>query len=234
MVMLIRFRRFMVNISPFIKVGILMASLGLVWAFPSLLSMLALAVCYLVLLPMIWALSSHKFYLMIGVPILFAWLGMVPLLFNKTEGMGDLFVVGYYGVTWRSVYLLLTVMLRSAASILAMFFFAFTTPVEQLLDMANKMRLPKPLIELVWFVFWQIQLLSKTILQVYRAQVSRLAYQKRFVDKQHVGWLVGGVFTHAIVKSQQYNKALEARGYNGELRFVRLPHKGIATNCDFK
>jgi len=115
----------------------------------------------------------------------------------------------------------LLVISRVMGCVAAMNFLALTTPMTDLFRLAQQMRMPDTLIDLMTLMYRYIFVLFETMERMLKAQQGRLGYATFKSGITSAGLLATRLFLDAYRRSQQLQIALEARGYeSGNLRLL--------------
>lgn len=112
------------------------------------------------------------------------------------------------------------VVTRALGATAAMNFLAMTTPLVDLVDLFRRMRVPAILIDVMTVMYRFIFVLLGSLNRTYVAQDSRLGYSSRGRSMISAGLLGSRLFIDSYQRSQRLQTALDARGYDGELRVL--------------
>jgi len=111
-------------------------------------------------------------------------------------------------------------MARSLGALSCLYFFALTTPLTQLVSMLNVLRVPGLISELLLLIYRFTFVLLDVATAIYLAQSARNGYARIKNGYFSLGQLVANLFLKAMAKGRAVFLALEARGYQGELRVL--------------
>ncbi|MDM8520766.1 cobalt ECF transporter T component CbiQ [Anaerolineales bacterium HSG6] len=110
---------------------------------------------------------------------------------------------------------------RALGSAAAMNFLALTTPLVDLIDLGRRSHVPPVLLDISSLIYRYIFILLDTLIRKRSAQESRLGYQTSYLRAMHnAALLASQLFIDAFRRSERLQTALDARGYNGELRVL--------------
>jgi cobalt/nickel transport system permease protein len=170
---------------------------------------------------LIGAKISYKSYLkLLVLPTFFLMTSVLAILLSiSTTDVDVLNPIWQFEIgTWKlymstyNVNQAQQVVFTVLASISCMYFFMLTTPIHQLIWLLQKVRIPQLFIELVVFTYRFIFVLMDNMQEIYVAQSSRLAYQKRSGWLTSVSQLIVGLFIKSIRSAKELQIALDSRG----------------------
>jgi cobalt/nickel transport system permease protein len=152
----------------------------------------------------------------------------VPLLFTKD---GDaLFTLQPFGWTAseQGLTAVLTILTKSWLSVVAAIILTATTPALELLRAMRALAVPRILVATVSFMYRYLFVIAEEAQRLLRARDSRSASLEGHKSGGSVWWrasvlghMVGSLFLRSYERSERVYAAMQARGYDGELRFLR-------------
>jgi cobalt/nickel transport system permease protein len=154
-------------------------------------------------------------------------LAAVPLMFTK-EGE-SLFSVPLFGWTASEEGLaaVLSILAKSWLSVMAAVILTATTPAVELLRSMRSLGIPRLLVATVNFMYRYLFVIGEEALRLMRARDSRsapLPGQKAggslIWRAKVLGNMVGSLFLRTYERSERVYAAMQARGYDGEPRFL--------------
>ncbi len=154
----------------------------------------------------------------------------VPVLFNR-EGSPffEVPIVGWTA-TREGLEALATIVLRSWLSVLAAVLLTATTPAAELLRGLRSLRVPRILVATVAFAYRYLFVIADEASRLTRARDSRsaalpgrraggtLRWRARVL-----GGMVGSLFVRSLDRSERVYAAMQARGFDGDLRVLDSP-----------
>jgi cobalt/nickel transport system permease protein len=156
-------------------------------------------------------------------------LAAVPLMFTKE---GDaLFSVPLFGWTasQEGLEAVLSILAKSWLSVMAAVILTATTPAAELLRAMRTLGLPRVLVATVSFMYRYLFVIGEEALRLMRARNSRSARLPGQKAGGRLGWrakvlghMVGSLFLRTYERSERVYAAMQARGYDGEPRFLRV------------
>ena len=154
-------------------------------------------------------------------------LAAAPLMFTK-EGE-SLFSVPLFGWTasQEGLEAVLSILAKSWLSVLAAVILTATTPAAELLRAMRALGLPRLLVATVSFMYRYLFVIGEEALRLMRARDSRSARLPGRKAGGSLGWrakvlghMVGSLFLRTFERSERVYAAMQARGYDGEPRFL--------------
>jgi len=154
-------------------------------------------------------------------------LAAVPLMFTK-EGEA-LFSVPLFGWTasQQGLEAVLSILAKSWLSVVAAVILTATTPAAELLGAMRTLGLPRLLVATVSFMYRYLFVIGEEALRLMRARDSRSARLPGQRAGRRLGWrakvlghIVGSLFLRTYERSERVYAAMQARGYDGEPRFL--------------
>lgn len=215
------------------------------------LSVLALALIthsWLQLLIFLWMsiwivvyakIPSFIYLKMVLLALLF-WAGSLPaLVINGVLG-ADVAIISpdvIKGMSFGPYYLYLShkgfetalvILARSMATISCLYFLMFTVPLVEVLETLQTLGFPKLLTELMLLIYRFIFIFLAVVSEILIAQKSRNGYHNLPASFRSLSMLIAQLLNRTIQHYHQFSDGLNARGYNGELKFWRSPRYHIS------
>ena len=126
----------------------------------------------------------------------------------------------YAGVTKKSALTSLGVFFKVMAGISSLYLLSLSTPVNEIVMVLEKLRLPKLFTELMHLIYRYIFILFDTALRLQTSAKARLGFCGFGTSCKSFAMVAGSLFISALKKSQAYYDALLSRGYDGRLEFL--------------
>lgn len=126
----------------------------------------------------------------------------------------------YLCVTERSLFTSVKVLFKAMAGVSALYMMTFSTPVNEVISVLQKMRLPRLLAELMNLIYRYIFILFDVAHQMQTAAKARLGYRNFIQSCRSFAGIAGNLFLISLKKAGIYYDALLARGYDGKLEFL--------------
>lgn len=110
--------------------------------------------------------------------------------------------------------------LKVMGSLSCLYFISLTTPMIDVISVLAKLKVPSFLIELISLVYRFIFIVLETSEMMFISQNSRLGYRDIKTSYKSLGALASTLFIRSFKRANDLYTALEARGYNGELKVL--------------
>jgi cobalt/nickel transport system permease protein len=161
----------------------------------------------------------------IAAPFLLA---AVPLIFTRPGEPLGTFAIGPLTLTvsGEGLRMFTTIALKSWISVQAALLLTFTTPFHDLVEALRLLRLPRVIVIVVSFMYRYLAVLFGESSRMLRARSSRSAvvagrgggpvrWRARVA-----GGMVGALFLRSYERSERVYGAMQARGFDGEFRYL--------------
>ena len=157
-------------------------------------------------------------------------LAAVPLMFIKPGE--ELFTVPLVGweASVEGVEAVTTIFLKSWLAVLVGVLLTSCTAVGELLRGLRALHLPKLLVAVVFFTYRYLNVIGTEGQRMIRARDSRAAELPGYKSggtlrwrARVLGYMVGSLFTRSLERGERVHAAMQARGYDGESRFLSSP-----------
>lgn len=126
----------------------------------------------------------------------------------------------YLYLTKESLYLAAGVFLKALAGMSALYMLSFSTPVNEIILVLQKVHLPKLFTELMNLIYRYIFILFDAASQMRTAAKARLGYRNFAQSCKSFAAIGGSLFVVSLKKANAYYDALLARNYQGRLEFL--------------
>jgi cobalt/nickel transport system permease protein len=116
------------------------------------------------------------------------------------------------------------------SSISCLYFLTLTTPVQEILQVLHKLKVPRLLIEITEITYRFIFVFLESALKIYQAQNSRLGYRTARLALHSLGLLISSLFITVFQRAKELTIAMDSRGYVGEVLYLDNHYQYSATN----
>jgi cobalt/nickel transport system permease protein len=123
-----------------------------------------------------------------------------------------------------------TIALKSWVSVQAALLLAFTTPFHDLVDGLRSLRLPRIMVAIISFMYRYLGVIGEEAGRMNRARAARSADRGDGRAGGTLRWrarvtgsMVGSLFLRSYERSERVYAAMQARGFDGELRYLPTP-----------
>ncbi|MPZ23363.1 MAG: cobalt ECF transporter T component CbiQ [Dehalococcoidia bacterium] len=157
-------------------------------------------------------------------------LAAFPLLFTR-EGE-ELFALPLVGwdASREGLEALTTILAKSWISVTAAVILTASTPATELVRAMRSMGLPRLLVGTISFMYRYIFVIGEEAWRLLRARDARSASRDGLRSGGSIPWrgrvagnMVGSLFLRSYERSERVYAAMQARGYDGETRFMSTP-----------
>ena len=167
---------------------------------------------------------------MLLLPFAFLAMSVVMILFSFAPAAENVpnpivhFTLGGWQIfiIESSVKQVWALLLSVMAGISCMYFLILTTPIQKIIWLMQKMKLPSLFIELFAVTYRFIFVLMHTVNQVFTAQVSRLGYSGMKRSFSSSAQLIVSVLFKSMKTAQDTQRAMDSRGSSGEFYEVEM------------
>ncbi|MBC7960824.1 MAG: cobalt ECF transporter T component CbiQ [Vallitaleaceae bacterium] len=170
-------------------------------------------------------IPSKVFIRLLTLPMVFLVVGILGIAISyspKQVGFYQAYPIfnGYFGFTIVGVERAIVLFFKALGATSCMYFLILNTPMVALLSAFKKLKVPKLLVELMELMYRFILIFMDTADNIYTAQKSRCGYTNIPSSYRSLGGLASVLFIRSYKRSEEMFRALEARGYNGELNVL--------------
>lgn len=163
------------------------------------------------------------FFSLMTVPAAFVLLSSLALLFDvsaEAAGVLSLPLFGrYLVVTQLSQAAAKHVMVKALAATACLYALSLSTPFSELIGVLRKIRVPELVIELMFLIYRYVFVLLRTLSELQTAAAARLGFHGAKATFRSAAGMMGGLLTLSLRRASAAFDAMEARCYDGTLRF---------------
>lgn len=186
---------------------------------------ITVSVCLLVsmLVLNVWKnrVGLWEYLKLLGVPLVFILLGCAAIAAEAGRGPEG----WYLHVTGESVRTAAETAVRTLGCVSILYFLALSTPVWEIASVLRRFKVPKLMTELMNMIYRYLFILMDVQFRLKNSAESRLGYQDFSTSCYTFGSSIGSLFILSLKKAGMYYDAMEARGYDGELKFLEEEKK---------
>ena len=169
-------------------------------------------------------LNGKRYRVLLPWPLSFLIFGTIALFVNISKTTLDLYAIpiGSYFLTgskigmWKGFQLIMTAM----ASVSSLYFLSLNTTMPDIISVLKKWKLPKIFVELMMLIYRFIFILLNVAMNITTSQKSRLGYKNYRTSIKSFAGMLSALFINSLKRSGNLFDAMEARGYDGELRMI--------------
>lgn len=173
---------------------------------------------------MVGGLAFRRYLSLMTIPIVFLFFGSVAVAVGIAPySTGQYCVhIGFFYLYCSDESILATLRLiaRAFGAVSAMYMLTLSTPASEIITVLRRVRVPRLIVELMNMIYRYIFLMMDTQCRMKNAAESRLGYCDFRTSCISFGQVAGNLLVVSLKKGNAYYQALEARCYDGELRFL--------------
>ncbi len=198
------------DLNPAIKTIFFIVALVLCVALKNVYVSLFIAVSMVFITVVIGKIPFHHYKQLITVPLYFIILSTLTMAIELKGGIH----ISQEGQI-NGMKLFLTAM----ASVTCLYGLALSTPVSDLIEVFNKIKIPSLIIELMFLIYRFIFVLSDIVSNMKKSVKVRNGFNTYRNTVTSYGHIAKNLLIYSMKKSNDYYDAMTARGYNGKLAF---------------
>lgn len=160
-----------------------------------------------------------KLYL---IPSVFLLISILTILISKSSS--DVFIwsikIGksFIGIKSESLNEVMIIIVRVFASISSTFFIALTIPINQLIVVFKKLRVPETVVELIILIYRSIFIFLEEMMEIYNIEDMKFGYCGMKNSYRSLGLLIKCLFIRVLQKYEDMVISLETKLYDGEFK----------------
>lgn len=164
----------------------------------------------------------NKYLKILFIPMSFLLISTITVLFSISGE--DVYIwsinIGkiYIGLTNESIIQSINLTTRVFASMSATFFLALTTPLNKLIKVFKRLRIPSVIIELLVLIYRSIFIFLEESKEIYIAQELRFGYSNFRNSFRSISLLIKALFIRVLLKYEDMVMALDCKLYDGEFK----------------
>ncbi|KLK89177.1 cobalt ABC transporter permease [Methanoculleus sediminis] len=202
--------------SPGLKLFIGTASILLCVSSPGPVAPLLVAASMTAAVLALAKIPARFYAKLLLVPVSFSLMSIAAILFITAGGTVLLEVPDLpLAITADGANLALLLLARVFGGMCSLYFIALTTPMTEIFDILQRLRVPAVLIDLAMLTYRFIFILIEEAGQIYRSQVMRLGYGRFRESVRSFGMLAGALFIRTWESGEALMLAMDARCYDG-------------------
>ena len=156
------------------------------------------------------------------IPMSFLFISIIAILLSVSDKniyIHSLKIGRYFiGVSKESILTSLNIITRVLASMSLTFFLSLTTPLNNLIRVFNRMKLPSILIELIVLTYRFIFIFLEESINIQRAQEVRFGYIGFKNKINSIALLIRSLFIRVFIRYREMVNSLDSKLYNGEFK----------------
>ena len=164
----------------------------------------------------------NKYLKIMAMPIVFLMISIISILLSISPN--DIFIFSvkisnkYIGITRESLTESINTLSRVLASISSTFFLALTTPLNNIIKILKKLKLPNVLIELLVLIYRSIFIFLEESKDIIIAQEMKFGYNNMKNSYRSMALLIKSLFIRVLLRYEDMIISLDSKLYNGEFK----------------
>ncbi len=164
----------------------------------------------------------NKYLKIMAMPIVFLMISIIAILLSISPN--DIFIFSvkisnkYIGITRESLTESINTLSRVWASISSTFFLALTTPLNNIIKILKKLKLPNVLIELLVLIYRFIFIVLDESKDVIMAEEMKFGYNNMRNSYRSMALLIKSLFIRVLLRYEDMIISLDSKLYNGEFK----------------
>lgn len=164
----------------------------------------------------------NKYLKIMAMPIVFLMISIISILLSISPN--DIFIFSvkisnkYIGITRESLTESINTLSRVWASISSTFFLALTTPLNNIIKILKKLKLPNVLIELLVLIYRSIFIFLEESKDIIIAQEMKFGYNNMKNSYRSIALLIKSLFIRVLLRYEDMIISLDSKLYNGEFK----------------
>lgn len=170
-------------------------------------------------------LDLIKYISLLKIPFIFMILASITVAFdvsNSPFGQYNFNLYFFYIYTDNvSIIKMVNLILKALGAVSSMYMITLSTPASEIISVLKKMHIPEMIIELMNMIYRFIFILMDSERKMKNAAESRLGYSTFRASLNSFGSSLSNLLVVSLKKSDNYYNAIEARCYDGHMRFLK-------------
>lgn len=168
--------------------------------------------------------NVKEYWHLLRIPFTFILLSGIVLLVDISRIEGGIVFIPilhrYLIITWESLFTATKISVKAMCSVTCLYMISLSTPMHEIIKVLRKWKLPEIMIELMFLIYRFIFVLLEVYYNMKTAAKTRLGYVNLRRSYQSFFGICTNLFVIAFQKASKNFDAMEARGYDGNLRFL--------------
>ena len=210
------------NSNPYIKFAIVVISLGLTTIANNNYINLTIFFLMSILTILVAGIPLRKYMKILMIPMSFLLISILAILISFSTM--DIYIWSiklfntYIGILQSSLDESLLLATRVLGSISATFFLGLTTPLNNLVKVLKKIRLPEVMVELIVLIYRSIFIFLEELVEIRDGQELKFGYLNFKNSLKSTSLLLRTLFLRVILRYKVMVIPLECKLYNGEFK----------------
>ena len=210
------------NSNPFIKFVIVVIALTIATITKNNYINLSILTIMAFLTTIVAGIPIDKYLKLLFIPFTFLLISIFTILISVSKV--DIYICSiqlfdnYIGITRGSLHESILLTTRVFASISATFFLGLTTPLNNLIRVFKRFRLPDTIVELIVLIYRSIFIFLEVAKEIYIGQEIKFGYGSLKNSFRSSSLLIRSLFTRVLLSYKEMVVVLECKLYDGEFK----------------
>ena len=210
------------NYNPMTKFIFVIGALTIVIFFNNPYINMSILIIMSFLIIFVANIPLNKYLKIMAMPIVFLMISIIAILLSISPN--DIFIFSvkisnkYIGITRESLTESINTLSRVWASISSTFFLALTTPLNNIIKILKKLKLPNVLIELLVLIYRSIFIFLEESKDIIIAQEMKFGYNNMKNSYRSIALLIKSLFIRVLLRYEDMIISLDSKLYNGEFK----------------
>lgn len=167
----------------------------------------------------VFKLINRKRIKLIIISIIFILFSVLPIIFVFDDKNAIFNIFSLY-ITKYSLAIATLTLFKTMAMMLNIYFFIFTTTINEILLFFEKIKVPKLVTSLMFLTYHLIFILIEETTTIKKSQEIRLGYQTYILSLKSFAALASSTFAKAMRKTTNLQLAMETRLFDGYIHTI--------------
>lgn len=210
------------NFNPMAKFIFAIATLFVAIGFNNIYINFIIFIIMVLLTTVVARIPSKNYFKIYLLPLFFLFISILTIIISRSND--DIFLYSlkignsFFGVKGESLVEAVILIFRVLACLSSTFFIALTTPINYLIKVFKKLKLPSVIIELIILIYRFIFVFLEESKEIIFAQEMRFGYMGIKNTYRSIGLLMKSLFIRVLLKYEDMIDSLDTKLYNGDFK----------------
>lgn len=210
------------DFSPMAKFIFVIGALTIALVFNKFYMNLGIFLFMVFLTTFVADIPLYRYLKIMAIPIAFLMISLITILLSISSE--NIFIWSfkisnkYIGITYYSLKESINTLMRVLASISSTFFLGLTTPLNNIIRVLKKLKLPNILIELLVLIYRFIFIFLEESKDIRMAQEMKFGYNTMKNSYKSIALLIKCLFIRVLMRYKDMVIALDSKLYDGEFK----------------
>lgn len=212
-----------------VKLSLAVFSLLFCIGFDSIIVSITTLILTFSFVVLISGLDIKSYINVMKIPIGFLILSIAPILLNIGFTQAGIIIVKigqiYITTSESQIWIAINLFFKALGAVSCMQMLILTTPMHRIIISLNKFKIPKLIVDIMYFMYRFIFIFFSTYTQMKHSAKSRNGYKDFFTSCKTFGNIMSNLFVSSLQKLELYNRSMDSRCYTGRLNFYETEIK---------